>query len=161
MSVEVSATTPSPLHELLLNRQVFTRGEMLNITVRANVATVQVLVYSSDSLFLSYNQAANTSSTFLVDEDWGFGFWNVTANFGNVQTGSFFTVLNDGDFVNDLSPYGQVRLGINYTVISEGVNATLLSTNRTLALSYPTITSLNQIETCKKNQANIEFNKVP
>jgi hypothetical protein len=47
LSTEVSAESQyaQPLHELLLNKQVFTRGETLNITVRANVGTVHILEY--------------------------------------------------------------------------------------------------------------------
>ena len=52
-------------NELLLNKEVFMRGETLNITVLANVDTVQISVYSPERLFLNYNQAANTSATFL------------------------------------------------------------------------------------------------
>jgi hypothetical protein len=154
-SIEVSATTPSSLHELLLNKQVFTRGETFNVTVLANVDTVQVSVFSPERLFLSYNQAANTSATFLVGDEWSFGFWNVTANFGGTQTGSFFTVLNNGDYANASLPYTNVHLGTNYTITDAGVNVTLLSTNRTLVLIYPTIASLNQTATVEYNNMSV------
>jgi hypothetical protein len=148
--VDAQATTSQegvPLHELLLNNQVFTRGETLNITILANVGTVQISVYSPDNLFLSYNQEANTSVTFPIDAQWRFGFWNVTATFDGTQTGSSFTVLNDGDYVNASLPYNQVHQGTNYTITDAGVNATLLSANRTLAITYPTIISHNQTAT--------------
>ena len=149
LSKEVSAESQNELqlHELLLSKQVFTREETLNITVRANVETVQISVYSPESLFLSYNQDANTSATFPVDSDWIYGFWNVTATFDQTQIGSSFTVLNDGDYFNASLPYTQVHLGTNYTIADAGVNTTLLSTNRTLDITYPTITSLNQTTT--------------
>ncbi len=151
----VSATTPSPLHKLLLNKQVFTRGEALNITVRANVATVQISVYSPENLFLSYNQAANTSITFPIDTQWNFGFWNVTATFDNTQTGSSFTILNDGDYVNASLPYSKVHLGTNYTITDTGLNATLLSTNRTLSIIYPAIAALNQTVAVEYNNMSV------
>lgn len=133
-----------PLTELSLNKQVYTRGETLNITVKANVETVKVQIYDSEKLFLSYNQKANTSETFLLDEKWSFGYWNITAVFGNVPVFSSFTVLNDVDYLKTELPYSCVHLGTNYTITDYGINATTLSTNRSLLLFYPTINELSQ-----------------
>ncbi len=157
LSTEVTAETPNELllHELLLNKQVFTPGETLNITVLANEPTVQISVFSPNSLFLRYNQEANTSTTFSIDDGWAFGFWNVTAAFDNIETGSSFTVLNNGDYVNASLPYSQVHLGTNYTITDTGLNATLMSTNRTLAITYPAITSLNQTAVVEYNNMSV------
>jgi hypothetical protein len=51
-------------------------------------------------------------------------------------------------------PYTQVNLGANYTITDTGVNATLLSTNRTLAINYPAIASFNQTST------SVEYNNM-
>lgn len=117
--------------------------------------TVQVSVYSSDRLFSSYTQEANTSATFPIDAQWSFGYWNVTATFDSIQTGSSFTVLNDEDYVNASLPYTQVHLGTNYTITDMGLNATLLSTNRTLSITYPVIASLNQSATVEYNNMSV------
>jgi hypothetical protein len=153
--VDGQVSSELPLHELLLNKEIFTRGQTLNITVRANVATVQISMHSPENLFLNYNQAANTSTTFLVDDDWSFGSWNITATFGNIQTGRFFSLFNDGDYINASFPYSVVHLGTNYTIVDAGVNATLMSTNRSLVITYPTILSLNQTTVIEYNNMSV------
>ena len=46
-------------------------------------------------------------------------------------------------------------MGTNYTITDAGINATLLSTNRTLALTYPTINSLNKTTTVEYNDMSV------